>query len=96
MQFMVPQVKLRERSISFTLTAMIWRSLSERLEKLLLGVCDGWLLYSESFNNGAKLLVAADHMGLEGIVLKKANTPYRSGSQCMAQGDEPELAGRQP
>ena len=75
------------------------RSLSERkhrLEKLVLKVRDGWLRYSETFTDGAKLLVAADRMGLEGIVSKKANTPYRSGSQCMAQGDEPELAGRQP
>jgi bifunctional non-homologous end joining protein LigD len=61
------------------------RSLSERkhrLEKLVLKVRDGWLRYSETFTDGAKLLVAADHMGLEGIVSKKANTPYRSGSLC--------------
>ena len=91
---MVPaQVKLRGRSISVTDAGDLrGRSLSECLEKLVLGVRDGWLLNSETFNNAAKLLVAADRMGLEGIVLKMANTPYRSGSQCMAQGEEPELA----
>jgi bifunctional non-homologous end joining protein LigD len=38
-----------------------------------------WLLYSDSFADGATLLAAADRMELEGIVSKKANMPYRSG-----------------
>jgi len=52
--------------------------LSERkhhLERLVLKVRDGWLRYSESFTDGAMLLVAADRMGLEGIVSKKAIMP---------------------
>jgi len=61
------------------------RSLSDRkyrLGKLVLKVRDGWLRYSESFTDGAKLVVAADRMGLEGIVSKKAIIPHRSGSRC--------------
>jgi len=59
------------------------RSLSERkhrLEKLVLKVRAGWLRFSESFTEGAKLLVAGDRMGLEGVVSKKAIMPQRSGS----------------
>jgi bifunctional non-homologous end joining protein LigD len=47
----------------------------------VLKVRDGWLRYSESFTNGAKLFVVADRMGLEGIVSKMASMPYRSGPQ---------------
>ena len=38
--------------------------------------------YAETFTDGATLLKAADRMGLEGIVSKKASMPYRSGSLC--------------
>ena len=37
------------------------------------------LRYSESFINGAKLLEQAQAHGLEGIVSKRRDAPYRSG-----------------
>lgn len=53
----------------------------ERLERLVFKVRDNWLCYSETFSDGATLIKAADRMGLEGIVSKKANAPYRSGAK---------------
>jgi bifunctional non-homologous end joining protein LigD len=35
--------------------------------------------YSESFDDPAALLAAADRLGLEGIVSKRLDAPYRSG-----------------
>src|SRR5215467_9261677 len=52
---------LREHPLSYR---------KSRLEKLVLKVGDGWLRYSESFTDGAKLLAAAERMGLEGVVSK--------------------------
>jgi bifunctional non-homologous end joining protein LigD len=52
------------------------------LEKLVLKVNDGWLRYSESFTDGAKLLVVAERMGLEGVVSKLWVNAYRSGLRC--------------
>ena len=40
---------------------------------------DNWLRYSESFDDGTKLLASCERVGLEGIVSKKRDTPYRSG-----------------
>ena len=40
---------------------------------------DTTLRFSESFEDAEKLLAVADGMGLEGIVSKKADQPYRSG-----------------
>ena len=40
------------------------------------------LRFSEGFPDGAKLLAAAEGMGLEGIVSKSLIRPYRSGSRC--------------
>ena len=54
----------------------------ERLERLVSKVRENWLFYSETFADGATLLKAADRMGLEGIVSKKASAPYRSGPRC--------------
>src|SRR5262245_1651036 len=54
----------------------------ERLERLVSKVSDTWLCYVETFTDGATLLKAADRMGLEGIVSKKANASYRSGPRC--------------
>ena len=51
---------------------------TRRLEKLVLKVMDGWLRYSESFTDGAKLLAAAEHMGLEGVVSKMWVNIYRT------------------
>ena len=42
----------------------------------------GWLHYSETFDDGLKLLKAADRMRLEGIVSKRRDAPYRPGKQC--------------
>jgi bifunctional non-homologous end joining protein LigD len=54
----------------------------ERLERLISKVRDPWLCYVETFTDGATLLKAADRMGLEGVVSKKAAMPYRSGPKC--------------
>jgi len=48
----------------------------------VLKVRDGWLRYSESFTDGAKLLAAAERMGLEGVVSKMWVNAYRTGSRC--------------
>jgi bifunctional non-homologous end joining protein LigD len=53
-----------------------------RLEKLIVAANVNWLRYSESFDDGLKLLKAADRMRLEGIVSKRRDAPYRSGKQC--------------
>jgi bifunctional non-homologous end joining protein LigD len=54
----------------------------ERLERLISKVREPWLCYCETFPDGATLRKAADRIGLEGIVSKKASAPYRSGSKC--------------
>jgi len=41
---------------------------------------DGWLRYSASFTDGAKLLAAAERMGLEGVMSKTWVMPYRCAS----------------
>jgi hypothetical protein len=46
------------------------------LREVVLKVRDDWLRYSESFTYGNILRAAADRMGLEGIVSKKAAMPY--------------------
>jgi len=48
----------------------------------VLKVRDGWLRFSESFTDGAKLLASAEKMGLEGIVSKRRDGAYRSGTGC--------------
>jgi ATP-dependent DNA ligase len=55
---------------------------TEQLERFVSKVRVPWLRYVETFTDGATLLQAADRMGLEGIVSKKAAMPYRSGSRC--------------
>ena len=52
-----------------------------RLEKLIIAANAGWLHYSESLDDGLELLVAADRLGLEGVVSKRRDAPYRSGKQ---------------
>jgi bifunctional non-homologous end joining protein LigD len=61
------------------------RPLVERkraLEKLAYKAHDNRLRLSESFDDGLKLLVAAERTHLEGIVSKRRNAPYRSGRLC--------------
>jgi bifunctional non-homologous end joining protein LigD len=50
-----------------------------RLEQLFAGLSSPHLGYSESFSDPIALLKAADRLGLEGIVSKRRNAPYRSG-----------------
>jgi hypothetical protein len=51
------------------------------LERLIVAANASWLHYSESFDDGFELLTAADRLGLEGIVSKCRDAPYRSGKQ---------------
>jgi bifunctional non-homologous end joining protein LigD len=53
-----------------------------RLEKLILAAKANWLHYSQSFDDGLMLIPEADRFGLEGIVSKRRDAPYRSGKQC--------------
>lgn len=39
-------------------------------------------VYSEHFRNVAGLLADAEALGLEGIVSKRGDQPYRSGNRC--------------
>jgi bifunctional non-homologous end joining protein LigD len=50
-----------------------------RLESLLAGADGDLLRFSEAFDDAEKLLAAALELGLEGIVSKKRDQPYRSG-----------------
>jgi bifunctional non-homologous end joining protein LigD len=52
-----------------------------RLEKIIRAANADWLRYSELFDDGLKLLAEADRLGLEGIVSKRRDAPYRSGKQ---------------
>lgn len=54
----------------------------ERLSALLSKFDGDQLKMSESFDNGEKLLEAAAHMNLEGIVSKKRSAPYLAGVNC--------------
>ena len=49
------------------------------LERLIYKARDNRLRFSETFDDGAKLLASCDRMSLEGIVSKRADAPYRSG-----------------
>ena len=49
------------------------------LRDLLIGADDDTLRYSDEFPNPEKLLTAIESMGLEGIVSKLVEQPYRSG-----------------
>jgi bifunctional non-homologous end joining protein LigD len=57
-------------------------SRQQALHLHVLKVASDRLRFSESFDDGLKLLVAAERMGLEGIVSKRRDAPYRSGRQC--------------
>jgi bifunctional non-homologous end joining protein LigD len=41
----------------------------------------GMLRYSESFADPTRLLAAADDLGLEGVISKRLDAPYRSGGR---------------
>jgi bifunctional non-homologous end joining protein LigD len=42
---------------------------------------DGTLRFSENFADPARLLAAAEDLGLEGVVSKRLDAPYRSGKR---------------
>jgi bifunctional non-homologous end joining protein LigD len=52
------------------------------LTRLVLKTADSRLRLSETFDDGVKLLAAAEKMGLEGVVSKRRDAPYRSGARC--------------
>jgi bifunctional non-homologous end joining protein LigD len=52
------------------------------LTGLILKAADSRLRLSETFDDGVKLLAAAEKMGLEGVVSKRRDAPYRSGTKC--------------
>jgi bifunctional non-homologous end joining protein LigD len=60
-------------------------SLGERkdlLMVLVMGAGDDRLRLSDGFDDGVELLAAAERMGLEGVVSKRRDAPYRSGTKC--------------
>lgn len=50
-----------------------------RLNEILAGFDHEFLHFSEGFDDPAKLLAACEERGLEGIVSKRLDAPYRSG-----------------
>jgi bifunctional non-homologous end joining protein LigD len=59
--------------------------LVERKELLMVHIMGGGdrrLRLSDGFDDGAELLAAAERMGLEGVVSKHRDAPYRSGIRC--------------
>jgi bifunctional non-homologous end joining protein LigD len=52
-----------------------------KLARLVYKMRKDWLCLSESFDDGLKLLASCEKMGLEGIVSKRRDFPYRSGDQ---------------
>ena len=53
-----------------------------RLRDILIDVDDERLRYSEEFDDPVKLLAVAEKMGLEGVVSKRKDRPYKSGKLC--------------
>ena len=51
------------------------------LRNLLIEADDDTLRYSAEFPDPVKLLKVAEGMGLEGIVAKRADSPYKAGRQ---------------
>jgi bifunctional non-homologous end joining protein LigD len=54
----------------------------EILAVLMIGAGDDRLRLSDGFDDGVELLAAAKRMGLECVVSKRRDAPYRSGSEC--------------
>jgi bifunctional non-homologous end joining protein LigD len=52
-----------------------------RLRDILIDLDDDRLRYSEEFSDPARLLSVAEKMGLEGVVSKRKDRPYRSGNR---------------
>ena len=49
---------------------------------LIMGAGDDRPRLSDGFDDGVELLAAAERMGLEGVVSKRRDAPYRSGTRC--------------
>src|SRR5215468_7841236 len=49
---------------------------------LIMGAGDDRLRLSDGFDDGTELLAAAERMGLEGVVSKRRDAPYLSGTRC--------------
>jgi ATP-dependent DNA ligase len=56
-----------------------WKNRHHLAQQLASRPDDGTLRYSESFTDPARLLAAAHDLGLEGVVSKRLDAPYRSG-----------------
>jgi ATP-dependent DNA ligase len=63
------------------------------LQRLVVRASVHWLRYSESFDDGNKLLAAPEPMGLEDVVSKLRDGRYRSGSVGRGQGKVPGVEG---
>ena len=53
-----------------------------RLREFLIETDDDRIRYSEEFSDPVKLLTVVDEMGLEGVVSKRRNAPYRSWARA--------------
>ena len=53
----------------------------DKLREMLIAADSDRLRYSEQFSDPVKLLAVVEKMGLEGVVSKRADAPYRSGPQ---------------
>jgi bifunctional non-homologous end joining protein LigD len=74
---MPPASLLRRRAADLRLLPLVQRK--ARLSSILKKSKDTRLRFSESFDDAEKLLTECDRMGLEGIVSKKKDAPYRAG-----------------
>ena len=50
-----------------------------KLQKLIVSFANGFLRFSEGFADADKLLAECERLGLEGIVSKRRDQPYRAG-----------------
>jgi bifunctional non-homologous end joining protein LigD len=65
-----------------------------RLQTLVSRFDNSALLHSEAFEDGEALLRVAEKHGLEGVVSKRRNAPYRSGA-CQRWREVKTMAGRE-
>ena len=63
------------------LRALAWTERNARLQRLTARAGMPQLLAVEHFDDGDRLLAAADDLGLEGVVSKRRTDAYRSGRQ---------------
>ena len=63
-------VSMRERPL---------RARRSKLERLIARFDNGFVRFSEGFSDADKLLTECDRLGLEGVVSKRKDQPYRAG-----------------